>query len=106
MATATSTKGLILDIEGAPNTPHFIPGVPGLYRPDIATPIDASIDAKALDADPSIPLKFAPLTAESEQAASDAITDSKNAQRMLKRARNKGGEAVHLTDEIDATRGA
>lgn len=31
--------GLKLNFEGAPATPHTVPGVPGLYRPGVPTPV-------------------------------------------------------------------
>ena len=43
------TYGLVLDLGGAPDTPHVIPGLPGLYLPNRAVPVggdgDLSLDA-------------------------------------------------------------
>lgn len=107
----TKTQGLILDVPGAPSTPHFIPGVQGLYRPQIPTPLEGLMTiekAREIDADDSIPLKLAPIVdlADALSAAESATSDSKSAQRKARRARPKGAEAALINDEIDATKGA
>jgi hypothetical protein len=110
MATA-KPKGLILTLEGAPNTPHVVEGVPGLYRPDVPTPIGETVgfeQAKKYDADESVPLKIVEIK-DAELAKhlfDEAIADSKNIQRSLRRSKGKGGESAFLEDEINATKGA
>lgn len=108
---AAKSEGLILDLPGAPDVPHMVRDVPGLYRPSIPTPLhkDISADrAKEIDADEGVPLKLAPITNAdaAEAAASDALADSRNAQREAKRKRVKGSEATRVNEEIEATKGA
>lgn len=107
---ASKKQGLILTLEGAPNTPHIVEGVAGLYRPNIPTPLGAITDAEAkrIDSDPAIPLALAPIDDERDaaNAAESALSDSRNVQRQLRRKKTKGGESAQLADEIDATKGA
>lgn len=56
-------QGLILDLGGAPSTPHVIPGVPGLWHPDRPTPVGGPgelppEEARRLDADPGTHLRL------------------------------------------------
>lgn len=109
MASASKQQGLILTLEGAPNTPHLVTGVPGLYRPNIPTPIGEVMtlaEAKRISDDESIPLDLVEVKNESaaRDAASEALAASRNVQRALRRA--KGNEGAQLQDEIDATKGA
>ena len=60
---AEKNYGLRLTVAGAPNTPHTVGQVPGLFRPDIPTPVGGpgELDlkfARELDADKSIPLEL------------------------------------------------
>jgi hypothetical protein len=46
---ANKRYGLVLTLEGAPGTPHTIPGLPGYFRADVPTPVggenELSLDA-------------------------------------------------------------
>lgn len=60
---AEKNYGLRLTVAGAPNTPHSVGQVPGLFRPDIPTPVGGpgELDlkfARELDADRSVPLEL------------------------------------------------
>lgn len=41
--------GLLLNLGGAPNAPHTIPGWPGLFRPDVPTPVGGAGDRLTLE---------------------------------------------------------
>lgn len=112
MASAKS-QGLRLALGGAPNTPHTVPGFPGLYRPDVPTPVvelGLMTLAEAKDAAKNHPDAFELVDIanvdEALDAYDDAVADSKNAQREVRRRRPKGGDAQQLQDEIDATKEA
>lgn len=100
-------QGLILTLGGAPNTPHCIPGVPGLFRPDVATPVGEGCnisleDAKALDAGPE---DLALVEIEDVYAAEKAAADAKKAsKRALRDARHsaEGAEIALVNDEREA----
>jgi hypothetical protein len=70
-------QGLRLTLGGAPATPHVVAGAPGLYRPDVATPVgdDGELsleDAKRFADDPALPLELVEIT--DEEAASARAT--------------------------------
>lgn len=111
MAAAKKPKGLVLTLGGAPNTPHFIPGVSGLFRPDIPTPVGLAVseaEAKKLDSDPSMPLALVDIDdlEAATEAYEQAVSGSVSVQRKLRRSKTKGAEEAHINDEIDATKGA
>lgn len=63
MGKQGAVKGLRLTLPGAPDVPHFVPGVQGMYSPSTPTPVggdgELSLDeAKRLDADASVPLEL------------------------------------------------
>lgn len=115
--TKTTPKGLRLTLPGAPDTPHVVSGVPGLYRPSRPTPVGGDTDpltleaAEALDADPDVPLKLVDLTkaeADEARAAAEAdVDESRNAVAGARRqARVEGStpqEAERIVDEAAAT---
>ena len=68
--------GLRLTLGGAPHTPHVVPGVPGVYRPERATPVGGPGElpfgeAKRISDDPGIPLELV----EIPSGALDALRD-------------------------------
>lgn len=77
MATrkTTTPQGLRLTLPGAPDTPHVIPGVPGLYRPGTPTPVGGDTDvvtlerAREIDADEGVPLGLVDMTVQEADAA-------------------------------------
>ena len=85
--------GLRLNLGGAPETPHVVDGLPGLYWPTHPTPLDVidGIDparAQELHADPGVPLAF-------EEIADDATADAhrQKFRDELENARLAGGDA-------------
>lgn len=56
-------KGLRLTLPGAPDVPHFVPGVRGMYSPTTPTPVggdgELTVDeAQRLHDDPVVPLEL------------------------------------------------
>lgn len=84
-------KALRLNLPGAPETWHYIPGVPGLYHPILITPYESvGLDAQSaqvLHDDESMHLEFADATEEQIKAANadlarasqDALTGVRSA---------------------------
>lgn len=75
----SKTYGLRLTLPGAPSTPHTIPGLQGLYRPDVPTPVgDGTLvtleQARAVAADPSTHVELVEIAKRDEQAAVEAAT--------------------------------
>jgi hypothetical protein len=73
----SKTYGLRLTLPGAPATPHTIPGVPGLYRPDVPTPVGdgtpVPLDrAREIAADPATYLELVEIAKRDEPAAIEA----------------------------------
>lgn len=109
-------QGLRLTLPGAPDTPHVVPGVAGLYRPSTPTPVGGDTDpvtierAQELHADPGVPLELVAMTATDADRARgelvDHIDDSRSALASARReARQTGStpeEAERITDEAAA----
>ncbi len=100
--------GLRLTLPGAPDTPHVVPGVPGLYRPDTPTPIGRDSDpvtldqAKALDADQGVPLGLVDMTAAEAAAARVALASHLNESRAaLTDARREARQTGTTPEEGD-----
>jgi hypothetical protein len=58
-----AAKGLVLELGGAPVTPHWLPGVPGLFVPGVPTVVGGPGEvtdqhAAELDTDPAVPLRL------------------------------------------------
>jgi hypothetical protein len=58
--------GLVLTLGGAPQTPHTVEGLLGLYRPDRPTPVGGLLEptleqAKAADKNPDCPVELVEL---------------------------------------------
>jgi hypothetical protein len=100
---AAKRQGLVLDLPGAPDTPHHVPGVAGLYRPGVPTPVgkDGELDleeAKELHKDKSFHLKLVEIpTADvkkAEDKASEAMVEAREGLiAATKLARGDGGPA-------------
>lgn len=106
---AERRMGLRLTQGGAPASAHVVSGVPGLYRPDVPTPVggegELSLEeAKALDADESIPLELVPV--EDEAAALEQVAADLEAARggiaAALRAGPEGSEPGRIQDEAAA----
>lgn len=102
-------KALILDLGGAPATPHFIPGVPGHFRPHVPTPVgeegeisleDAKRFAKERDT-----LKLIDISAAEAKKAKQFAEETEGAiRRGLKEAATvaEGAEPGLIEDETVA----
>ena len=113
----TTPKGLRLTLPGAPDTPHVVPGIPGLYRPGRPTPVGGDTDPVTLDraqelhAAEGVPLELVDMTAAEADAARAELTDHLDASRAAlaharRHARQTGTtpeEAERITDEAAAT---
>jgi hypothetical protein len=104
-------KGLRLTLGGAPAVPHVVAGVPGLFRPDVGTPVggDGEIpldEAERLAADESIPLELVDL--ENEQRARDQqAADLEAARAGIAAAVGgdpQGSEPARIAAEVQAVR--
>lgn len=102
-------KGLRLTLGGAPASPHFVAGVPGLYRPDIPTPVghegEMSIEeAEGYANDPAIPLElieFRGLKEAQEQAQAD-IDAARSGIATAARTGPEGSETARIEGEAAA----
>lgn len=74
-AKSKSRHGLLLNVGGAPNVPHTVAGWPGLYRPDVPTPVGGGDDVLTLEeakqrlADWAASVKAAQATWEADEKA-------------------------------------
>lgn len=104
----SKTQGLRLTLGGAPDTPHTIPGVPGLFRPNVPTPvggpgeIDAKL-AKKLHDDKKVDLELVDIPkgkvddarATAQQDVMDArhgLLDSRKARQLAGREQERQSE--------------
>lgn len=111
---ADAKHGLILNLPGAPATPHVVYDragvvVPGWYHPQVPTPVggdgDLSLDAaKALAEDPAVHLTLETMTAAACKAARDywaAVTPGLRGGIADARGREPAGaDAERLADEV------
>ena len=106
--------GLQLDLGGAPNVPHQVPGVPGLYRPDVPTlvggdgelPLDV---ARALADDPGTHLRLVTVAqgdVEGVRAAAEADLEAARGGIAAAARWADGAEAVQVADEVTAIKTA
>ena len=112
MADKKTAPALILTLGGAPDTPHAIPGYPGLYRPGRPTPIGGPGEitedqARELDKAEGTPLKLVRVPADEidglrEQQAED-IRASRQGQREARQAGLDGAEVDQVNTERAAT---
>jgi hypothetical protein len=109
---AAKHYGLRLTLGGAPNNPHIVEGVLGVYRPDRPTPVggpgEVSVEvAKRLEDDKSVPLELVELTAEEvtklRPAAKAERTKARKAAVDARKSAD-GHEAELAADQLKATR--
>lgn len=117
---ASKTKGLVLSLGNAPDTPHWVVDaatgapLPGLYRKSQATPVGGPGDpltleqAREQDRDPGSPLKLVDIPERDverlreEHAA--AVAESRSAAVLFRRDdRPDGAEPQQVRDELAAT---
>lgn len=101
--------GLRLTLPGAPDTPHVIPGVPGLYRPGTPTPVGGDTDvvtlerAREIDADAGVPLGLVDMTAkEVDDARAVCATDVDAARNALRADVREARRERRPSDEEEA----
>lgn len=111
---ADKRQGLRLTLPGAPDTPHTVPGVPGLFHPSQPTPVggvgELTIEAaKELAADEGCPLELVDIpeaeVPAAEEQAEKAKADSRKGQRAAQALGARGAEASQVGDERAATSG-
>jgi len=70
-------KALRLSLPGAPETWHYIPGLPGLFHPVTPTPVEsiglADDEAKAFGDNESLHVELVDVTADEAKAANEAL---------------------------------
>lgn len=113
---AQKNYGLRLKLGGAPDTPHVISGVPGLYWPSAPTPVggpgDAVTDedAKRYSAQEGIPLELIEFPASERQMHEERIAAAmEEAMTGIASARRdgpEGNEADRINDQITAVKTA
>jgi len=103
--------GLVLSLGGAPATPHRVDDVEGLFVPGVPTPVggdgEVGLDAaRALDADPSVPLSLVKVASDVDDLRERQAEARKQSRQAAAKARKhaEGGEVAFIRDEIDATR--
>ena len=112
--TKAKRYGLRLDLGGAPKVAHQVPGVPGLYPPDRATPVgeagELDMDrARALSEDPGTHLKLVTIPAGAVEELADAARADLEAARggIASAARHAdGAESIQVANEVTAVRSA
>lgn len=100
---------LVLDLGGAPTAPHWVPGVPGLFYPDLPTivggPGEVTLErAREVDSDPGMPLKLVDVPADDVAALRKRARSDHQAHRggvLARRRSTKGLEVAHLRDATD-----
>ena len=94
-------KALRLNLPGAPEEWHFIPGVPGLYHPTIPTPIDSvGLDqdaAKKLHDNKAYYLEWSDATDAEIKAAAKTLEDA--SQEALSGAKGAARQATGEEEE-------
>lgn len=111
---AAKNYALRNSLEGAPNTPHTIAGVPGFFRYDPPTPVGegcpVSLErARELDKDKGCPLELVELSEKDLTAATEAAeADVDASRRNLREAAQvaNGAEVARVSDEAKAAKSA
>jgi hypothetical protein len=104
-----TVKGVVFTLAGAPATPHIVLGVPGLYRPDVPTPVDderLELVKAAIANGAPLDVVDIPKT-KLETAQAQALEDLAAARTGAVTARQDGlvgAEAGVLTDLNDSTK--
>ena len=106
---ASKDKGLLLVLGNAPHTPHVVPGVPGLFRPDRPTPVggpgEPSLDvAEAVSKDPGTHLKLVDIPSKDLAGLRELAAADVEASRVVVASplETDGAETVQLSDEKQA----
>jgi hypothetical protein len=105
--------GLRLTLGGAPDEPHAVEGVPGLFRPSVPTPVggegELSLEeAQKADANPSVPLELVKIAeadlAKVREAFGSALEAARGGIAELVRSGGpaSGFEAGRVSDEQTA----
>lgn len=102
--------GLRLTLPGAPDTPHVVPGVPGLYRPGRPTPVGGPGDpvtteeARELSGDPGVPLTLVDMSAREADAAraeiAGAVDQARSALNTARREARETGSSPEETERL------
>jgi len=112
---AAKRQGLRLNLPGAPNTPHVVPGVPGYFYPDAPTPVGAAGElpieaAKELDKDEGTPLELIDIKASeveaAEELAAETLAEGRKGLIVAQRQGFAGAEAARAKDEHDSSKEA
>jgi hypothetical protein len=105
-------SALVLDLGGAPETHHIVPGLPGLYHPSEPTPLPDGISAaqaKELHADEGVPLKLVYISerkADERREQLDQVQEeSRTAMLAARRDPASGEELDRINDEAAAVSG-
>jgi hypothetical protein len=94
--------GLRLALPGAPNTPHTVPGVPGFYSPNAATPVgeegELSFEtAREVAKEEANYLELVTLTPKEAEAAVELAAETLEAARKgIAEARADGPEGAEV----------
>lgn len=107
---ASKIKGLRLTVGGAPNTPHIVPGLPGLYYPHKATPVGGPGEATEEQAKEATKgrgsaVELVDMTAKEVDEARESLAEVREAARkgILERRRDaEGAEAELVRDQAAA----
>lgn len=102
--------GLILTLGGAPDSPHSIHGVVGLYRPDVPTPVGGINQmplkqAAALADDKKYPLELVEV-ADVEEAEATIKKDHAEAQKAHRAVRSRKGLTAVEKETLASQRAA
>jgi len=110
---AAKRQGLRLNLPGAPNTPHTVPGVPGYFYPDAPTPVggpgELSLEAaKDCDRDKGCPLELIEIKPSeveaAEELAAETLAEGRKGLIVAQRQGFQGAEASRAKDEHDSTK--
>jgi hypothetical protein len=110
-SSQTKKYGLRLTLGGAPNTPHTVVGIPGVYRPDIPTPVggegELSLERAKEIAESNVDLELVEvkdiLTAKTQNAKD--VAEARNAAAAASRDNPTSAERERLKDEIESVKG-
>lgn len=111
---ATKRQGLRLNLPGAPNTPHNVPGVPGYFYPDAPTPVGGEGElpleaAKEYDKARGVPLELVDIKASeveaAEELAAETVQEGRKGLIVAQRQGFSGAETSRAKDEHDSTKG-
>jgi hypothetical protein len=110
MTNNPTAKGLVLELGGAPATPHWLPGVPGLFTPGVPTVIGGPGEvtetyAAELHADQAVPLTLVDVPAKDVPRLRKLAAENHTANRggiLATRRSARGLEASHAQDAAES----